>query len=169
MYGGQDRREGGIKTDMYVLSLPGFVWFKVNGTSAARSSHQCIVANNRQLLVVGGFGANSTYTVQDDWAQGLGVFDLTALAWKDRYDADAQPYEPAPAIADWYSHGYGFPPSSLLPPSRLLGERLLDEKLTGCLGQRSRLGQMERRRRQGSLRHEWYVASLSVENMCADV
>ena len=110
VYGGQDRREGGIKTDMYVLSLPGFVWFKVNGTSAARSSHQCIVANNRQLLVVGGFGANPTYTVQDDWAQGLGVFDLTALAWKDRYDADAQPYEPAPAIADWYKNGYGFSP-----------------------------------------------------------
>ena len=99
------RREGKIKTDMYVLSLPGFVWFKINSTSAARSSHQCIVANNRQMIVVGGFGANPNYNVPDDWAQGLGVFDLTSLSWKRSYDADAEPYKPAQAIADWYKNG----------------------------------------------------------------
>lgn len=112
VYGGNDFRkpvDSRIKSDLYVLSLPGFVWFQANTTSPPRSSHSCIVANNRQMIVVGGTGAdygpNLNYTTPDVWAQGLGVLDLPSLSWKHQYDADAGPYEPPQAIADWYANG----------------------------------------------------------------
>lgn len=110
MYGGNDFREpigSRIKSDLYVLSLPGFVWFQANTTSPPRSSHSCIVANNRQMIVVGGTGTGfgPNYTTPDVWSQGLGVFDLPSLSWKHQYDADAGPYEPPQAIADWYANG----------------------------------------------------------------
>lgn len=111
MYGGNDHRDDvgeRVKSDLYVLSLPGFVWFQANTTSEPRSSHACIVSNNRQMIVVGGTGTadpNDHYTRRDVWSQGLGVLDLPSLSWKDRYDADAGPYEPPQAVADWYANG----------------------------------------------------------------
>lgn len=109
MYGGNDHRDGAymVKPDLYVLSIPGFVWFRANTTSEPRSSHACIVTNNRQMLVVGGTGAGGgNFTIPDVWSQGLGVLDLPSLSWKNQYDADAGPYEPPQAIADWYLNGY---------------------------------------------------------------
>ncbi|KAG8158440.1 hypothetical protein KVR01_011562 [Diaporthe batatas] len=115
MYGGNDERNDlgdRILSDLYILSLPGFVWFRANTTSPARSSHACIVANtqtgSRQMLVVGGTGTGNVsgrFTRPDVWAQGIGVLDLPSLSWKDRYDADAGPYEPPQAVADWYANG----------------------------------------------------------------
>lgn len=96
---------------MYVLSLPGFVWFRVDVDSTYRSSHACIIPNNRQMIIVGG-SANANgaaYEKRDEFAQGLGVFDLPTLSWKDRYDADAGPYEPPQRVADWYNAGYALP------------------------------------------------------------
>lgn len=109
MYGGNDFRDGKdnmVKSDLYVLSLPGFVWFRANTTSEPRSSHACIV-NNRQMIVVGGTGAGAgnNYTVPDVWSQGLGVLDLPSLSWKHQYDADAGQYEPPQAVTDWYKNG----------------------------------------------------------------
>lgn len=106
MYGGNDfRDEDMVKSDLYVLSLPGFVWFRANTTSEPRSSHACIV-NNRQMIVVGGTGAGgNNYTRPDVWSQGLGVLDLPSLSWKHQYDADAGRYEPPQAVSDWYANG----------------------------------------------------------------
>lgn len=108
MYGGNDFRDNAemVKSDLYVLSLPGFVWFRANTTSEPRSSHACIVANNRQMIVVGGTGAGgANFTIPDVWSQGLGVLDLPSLSWKHQYDADAGDYEPPQAVADWYANG----------------------------------------------------------------
>lgn len=110
MYGGNDFRQefaDEIKSDLYVLSLPGFIWFQANTTSEPRSSHACIVANNRQMIVVGGTGTYGRYHFDrpDVWDQGLGVLDLPSLSWKHQYDAGAGPYEPPQAIADWYANG----------------------------------------------------------------
>lgn len=109
MYGGNDFRDGAekIKNDMYVLSLPGFVWFRVDVESTYRTSHACIIPDNRQMIVIGGSAtpAGPDYEQRDVFAQGLGVFDLTTLSWKDRYDADAGPYEPPQSVARWYNEG----------------------------------------------------------------
>lgn len=110
VYGGNNFRKSPeiIKKDMYILSLPGFVWFRVDVESTYRSSHACIIPDNRQMIVVGG-GAEAggpNYEKPDVLAQGLGVFDLHTLSWKDRYDANAGPYEPPQTVTDWYDEGY---------------------------------------------------------------
>ncbi len=39
----------------------------------------------------------------DPWTQGISVFDLTYLKFKDCYEANAAPYEPPDIIKQWYS------------------------------------------------------------------
>jgi hypothetical protein len=44
---------------------------------------------------------------------GVLLFDMTAMEWKDAYDANADPYESANRIKKWYENGYvspAFPP-----------------------------------------------------------
>lgn len=109
MYGGNDfskGREDMIKSDLHILSLPGFVWFHANTSSEPRSSHACIITDNSQMIVVGGTGTGGyNFTIPDVWAQGLGVLDLHSLSWSDQYNADAGDYKPPQAVADWYANG----------------------------------------------------------------
>ena len=96
---------------VYVLSLPGFVWFKANDTSAPpRNWHTCERVGNRQMLSIGGLDSSvdlfdATNQV-DTWNQGLGVFDMVELEWTDRYNAEAAPYTLPVPIQDWYSNPY---------------------------------------------------------------
>ncbi|KAK4446547.1 hypothetical protein QBC34DRAFT_149052 [Podospora aff. communis PSN243] len=107
---------GGITTDsykstdeVYVLSLPGFVFFKVTapGFSTKRADHTCVFTGRRQLLSVGGIDTDvkfpDNFLDPDPWANGLGVFDLTDLIWRDRYDAEAAPYQSPAVVREWYS------------------------------------------------------------------
>jgi hypothetical protein len=78
-----------------VLSIPSFTWYEANYTPTdARSVHTCHVVGSRQMLVVGGFEADVGYgyNTKDAFPQGLGIFDLTDMQWKDQYDADAESY-----------------------------------------------------------------------------
>ena len=49
------------------------------------------------MLSIGGANPSSLSATpeQDPWLNGLGVFDMTAFAWADIYDAAAGPYEKA--------------------------------------------------------------------------
>ena len=86
--------------EVFVLSLPGFVWFKANYTAAnPRNGHRCHVVGNRQMLVVGGVDSRFyndslqyNHTRPDTFSQGLGVFDMTEMQWSDQYDANAESY-----------------------------------------------------------------------------
>ena len=47
------------------------------------------------MVAVGGevsraVGAN--VMIPDPWPQGLGIFDMSAMAWKDKYDPKAEAY-----------------------------------------------------------------------------
>lgn len=42
-------------------------------------------------------------TAQDPWAQGLGVFDMSALVWTHTYDPSAAEYDTPTTIKSWYS------------------------------------------------------------------
>ncbi len=42
----------------------------------------------------------------DPWTQGIGVFDLTYLKFKDSYETNAAPYEPSNTIEHWYSNQF---------------------------------------------------------------
>ncbi|KAK1717908.1 hypothetical protein BDP67DRAFT_616479 [Colletotrichum lupini] len=43
LYGGMSTATGSVSGDVYVLSLPGFVFFKAAGSSAIRADHACVV------------------------------------------------------------------------------------------------------------------------------
>ena len=50
-------------------------------------------------------GANDFHqAAQDPRPQGIGVFDMTTLAWTDEYNSAAPAYEPATVIKNWYAN-----------------------------------------------------------------
>ena len=38
----------------------------------------------------------------DPWTKGIGIFDMTALAWSSGYDSHAMPYEQSGAVKQYY-------------------------------------------------------------------
>lgn len=53
--------------------------------------------------------------------QGLLIFDMTAHAWKDSYDAKAKNYSRAPIVEAWYQDGLVssyHPSNAMLAPPR---------------------------------------------------
>ena len=123
MYGGYASGIDDIaNSTVYVLSLPAFTWQQQNGSISAfsRYLHSCNVIGNRQMVAIGGRVMNSTapgpnadltgttpdISLPDPWGQGLGIFDLTEMVWKNEYDASAAPYmTPAMVKASYQQHG----------------------------------------------------------------
>ncbi|OHW93407.1 kelch repeat protein [Colletotrichum incanum] len=113
VFGGTNMANRETYDEVHVLSLPGFVWKKADYTpSSPRDSMSCIVAGQRQMVTFGGidrmkWNDNSTnfFRDPDTFPQGVGVFDLTDLSWKDEYSADASNYDSPEAIKTWYNEG----------------------------------------------------------------
>ena len=103
----QQQAENTVLDEVWVLSLPAFVWVKANYTAQqTRILHTCQVVGNRQLLSVGGHDPNDSkygYWSRDPWQQGLGIFDLTEMAWTSSYNTNAAPYNTPQVIKDWYN------------------------------------------------------------------
>ena len=101
--------------EVYVLSLPSFVWFKANYTSSdPRAQHTCNIAGNRQMLSIGGYNPSATsfsaaINDTDPYWEGIKVFDLTALQWTNYYNASAAPYTAPTAVATHYAAGSRYP------------------------------------------------------------
>ncbi|KAH0423054.1 kelch repeat protein [Colletotrichum camelliae] len=93
--------------DVWILSLPGFVWARAAYTKTPRAQMGCVVAGQRQLITVGGVNptlpANQHLSTKDPLDQGLGIFDLTNLQWKTQYDHDADAYDSPDVIKSWYN------------------------------------------------------------------
>ncbi|KAK8047666.1 Kelch repeat-containing protein [Apiospora saccharicola] len=119
IYGGTTG-DGKTLDEIHVLSLPGFVFFKSPTPGTPRNDHACVTIGpsdkttgnnhtNRQMLSVGGsngaLGFPQSQLDPDPWKQGLGVFDLTDMVWKSRYDVDAGPYDTPEPIRNWYAQG----------------------------------------------------------------
>ncbi|KAK0381984.1 kelch repeat protein [Colletotrichum limetticola] len=111
LYGGGSTETDSVSGDVYVLSLPGFVFFKAAGSSAIRAGHTCVVVGEggRQMLSIGGtdgsLGFPRSLTDPDPWKLGLGIFDMTEMRWSDGYDYQARPYESPDAVKQWYAQG----------------------------------------------------------------
>ncbi|KAJ4419550.1 hypothetical protein N0V85_000960 [Neurospora sp. IMI 360204] len=112
-FGGADQTSSKSYNDLYVLSLPGFVWFQAAERSVeTRANAACVLIGNHQMLVVGGHDftgsgtADRYWQTQDPFPQGLGLFNMTAMSWvKDyTYHADAQPYKSPQVVEDWYKN-----------------------------------------------------------------
>ncbi|KAK1847130.1 kelch repeat protein [Colletotrichum chrysophilum] len=94
--------------DVYVLSLPSFVFFKANDPQSTRRLEQACVATGRQMISVGGTDGRawpSSLTEKDPWPQGIGIFDMTEMRWSDQYNAKADAYESPEVVQNWYSQG----------------------------------------------------------------
>ncbi|HEY0225400.1 MAG TPA: kelch repeat-containing protein [Mycobacterium sp.] len=110
MFGGYNDLYNATYDEVYVLSVPGFVWFKANYTAQTPRDHAtCAVVGRRQMLSVGGVRSGLAWPAigadRDPWPQGIGVFDLSALVWKTGYEPDAAPYDSPPAVKAWYNQG----------------------------------------------------------------
>ena len=101
--------------EVYVLSLPSFVWFKANYTSSdPREGHTCHVVGNRQMLSVGGLDPSASdhsaaINETDPFWQGIKVFDLTAMQWTNYYNATAAPYLAPSVVTAYYAAGSKYP------------------------------------------------------------
>ena len=59
------------------------------------------------LLVGGNFFANDDRSRVDPWANGMEIFDLTALNWTQGvYDHSAEPYKRAEPVQELYNQKY---------------------------------------------------------------
>ena len=101
---------------VYILSLPSFRWFRANYTSAhSRGGHTCHATDSGQIVMIGGqdpfyartfFSDGDSTTPQqpaDPWNQGIGVFDITTLSFKNSYQAKAKAYETPDVIKKYYN------------------------------------------------------------------
>ena len=88
-----------------------------------RGGHTCNAIGGGQIISIGGFEANSTihtglyediwatmFNSTDPFAQGLGVFNMTSLAWEDHYTANAPAYVQSDLIRTFYADKYVLPP-----------------------------------------------------------
>ena len=118
MYGGlaKDTNLTVAQGAVYVLSLPAFNWQKQNITPEyGRWLHSCNVIGNRQMVSIGGLVTDISLQVTSDepeslgynslpdpWPQGLGIFDLTAMEWKEEYNPAAALYVTPDAVKAYY-------------------------------------------------------------------
>ncbi|KXH43162.1 kelch repeat protein [Colletotrichum simmondsii] len=111
LYGGISSQTNVTFDDVFVLSLPGFIFFKVSGFSARRADHTCVVVGSggRQMLSIGGtngaLGWPDSLSDPDPWDLGLGIFDMTELRWTDSYEPQAATYESPDMVKRWYDQG----------------------------------------------------------------
>ncbi|KAI0012974.1 hypothetical protein F4779DRAFT_625630 [Xylariaceae sp. FL0662B] len=109
MYGGVSDQTGSASSEVYVLSLPGFVFFRSTSPGTPRRDHACAVVGKKQMLSVGGNDGrrttNSSAVSLDPWKQGLGIFDMSEMKWTNSYDPGAEDYASPAVVDEWYRRG----------------------------------------------------------------
>lgn len=106
LYGGWD--EENALGDVYILTMPAFVWIKVNTTSGDKSSlprmdHFCTTYKDRQMLVIGGrdeLNADTTNTACGDGYPAIRLLDTTTFTWQTQYPLDDDKYQVPQAVID---------------------------------------------------------------------
>lgn len=79
--------------DIYVLSLPSFIWTQVYGPGQSpRWGHECH-AVGRQLITVGGASTWGTGSPCDWESKGVGILDVNTMIWGSVYTANSSNYE----------------------------------------------------------------------------
>ena len=112
MYGGETKY-GNLQStsDIYILSIPAFQWFRVDVKSTERAFHDCATAGKSQMIVVGGLeyindgNRDTRWEVTDKLTKGLGVFDMNELKWENKYDPEAAEYKTPAMVKGWYEDG----------------------------------------------------------------
>ncbi|KAK0728247.1 hypothetical protein B0T26DRAFT_767475 [Lasiosphaeria miniovina] len=101
--------------EAFVLTLPGFRWIKADYPARhPRYGLTCNAAGGGQVLTIGGVDPTqnmsasadayeAVFGTPDPFVQGLAVFDLGSLAWKDAYVSKPAAYVSAPQIQKYYN------------------------------------------------------------------
>ena len=129
IYGGYNNNRLGPQStqydDIHILTLPAFHWIRVPYKAQyPRMGHTCTPIGGSQILVLGGSDAsvdNSTAHDPKDqgrdvyWKQlqnamatpdqrklGIGIFELSTLAWREGFDAEAREYTQSDDVQQYY-------------------------------------------------------------------
>lgn len=118
IFGGEQYQHigGYVETlaEIRILTLPAFRWFRASDSVLPpRVRHQCLTTGTNQMISIGGSDPSqeiylssndsSNNFTADPWTQGIGVFNMTSLQWKDSYQAKADRYHPPDMITNYYS------------------------------------------------------------------
>ena len=98
--------------DVFILSMPAFVWFKAGATTQARrSNHVCQLIGQGQMLAIGGrdpsqngsLSAAGYWDNVDPWTRGMNVFDMNSLTWTGEYSPNTT-YDRATVVQQYYAN-----------------------------------------------------------------
>lgn len=96
MFGGQDEA-GTFFGEVWLLSLPSFIWIKVNSSEPPRISHTCHLVGTRTMLTVGGIvdirESQGQLEGCDFATEGIRGLDLSDLLWDGGFNATTPAYE----------------------------------------------------------------------------
>jgi hypothetical protein len=97
----------------YVLSLPGFHWFQADYAAAnPRHALSCNAVGGSQILTIGGVNStqngpgdlyDAVFKTQDQFSQGLAIFNMSSLGFEDSYTSEPPVYQQSVVISSWYS------------------------------------------------------------------
>lgn len=91
-YGGYDGLHytdaSDFKDDVWILSLPSFMWMKVASGRAGygRAGHKCFMPYPDQMMVIGGYPAQAGTSTSCVNGGIIQLFNLSSSKWIDRYD-----------------------------------------------------------------------------------
>lgn len=98
--------------EAFVLTLPGFRWIQASYPALhPRHGLTCNAVGGGQILTIGGVDTSqgyssdpykATFSTPDPFIQGLAVFSLNTLGWKDSYRSRPGPYTAAPTVQAYY-------------------------------------------------------------------
>ncbi|EKG13329.1 Galactose oxidase/kelch beta-propeller [Macrophomina phaseolina MS6] len=99
---------------IYILTLPAFHWINVDyPPTGTRHALTCHAVGGSQILTIGGVDSASTdssatiyagpFRDRDKYTQGLAVFDLSTLEWKNEYTANASKYTQSELVRTYYA------------------------------------------------------------------
>lgn len=82
MYSGSG--ENDIFDDIYVLSIPSFIWTKINSGTSPRYGHTCHIVGD-QMLTVGGMNSYDFNSTCDWERKSVAIFNISSEIWGSRF------------------------------------------------------------------------------------
>jgi len=74
--------QGKLYDDIYMLSIPSFIWTKSIVGESPRWGHTCHAVGNRQMITTGGSLNKTLESEGCDWEyRGVAIYDLTTSVW----------------------------------------------------------------------------------------
>jgi len=136
--------------EVYVLSLPSFNWFKADYLAAnPRHALTCESVGGGQIVTIGGLNTTTNgpddlykdvFNTADQFTQGLAIFDLNTMAWKNSYSSKQTSYTPSSAVETYYANNARTPSFSSAGLQQLIAVQNFTTANSGSSGSGSGSG-----------------------------